>query len=153
MALGCEWYCTTETRALLGIFVRLPDMARGCVALCHATICQRPPAHETVKINPSQYITLTNNDIFGSYENVIDFVGVQYGTIRDNRLHDADDWCIYLKGGSAYFVIERNVIYNCGTGSFTAGQGTGFEFMRAPWLQYEAYDIKFVNNLVHDTEA
>jgi hypothetical protein len=110
-------------------------------------------AHETVKINQSQYITITHNEIFGSYENVIDFVAVQYGVISDNRLHDADDWCMYLKGGSAYFRIERNVIYNCGTGGFTAGQGTGFEFMSAPWLQYEAYDIKFVNNIVHDTEG
>ena len=110
-------------------------------------------AHETVKINQSQYITITGSDIFGSYENAIDFVAVQYGTISDNRLHDADDWCIYLKGGSAYFRIERNIIYNCGTGGFTAGQGTGFEFMSAPWLQYETYDIKFVNNIIHDTEG
>jgi hypothetical protein len=108
-------------------------------------------AHETVKINQSQYITITHSDIFGSYENAIDFVAVQYGAITDNRLHDADDWCIYLKGGSAYFRIERNVIYNCGTGGFTAGQGTGFEFMTPPWLHYEAYDIKFVNNVIHDT--
>ena len=110
-------------------------------------------AHETVKINQSQYITITGSDIFGSYENAIDFVGVQYGTISDNRLHDADDWCIYLKGGSAYFRIERNEIYNCGTGGFTAGQGTGFEFMSEPWLHYEAYDIKFVNNIIHDTDG
>ncbi len=110
-------------------------------------------AHETVKINQSQYITITGSDIFGSYENAIDFVAVQYGTISGNRLHDADDWCIYLKGGSAYFRIERNIIYNCGTGGFTAGQGTGFEFMTAPWLQYETYDIKFVNNIIHDTEG
>ena len=110
-------------------------------------------AHETIKINQSQYIYIENSDIFNTYENAIDFVSVQFGHITHNRLHDADDWCIYLKGGSAYFRIESNEIYNCGTGGFSAGQGTGFEFMVSPWLHYEAYDIKFVNNLVHDTQG
>jgi hypothetical protein len=25
--------------------------------------------------------------------------------------------------------------------------------MTAPWIQYEAYDIKFVNNIIHDTDG
>lgn len=110
-------------------------------------------AHETVKVNQSQYVYIEQSDIFGSYENAIDFVAVQYGHILSNRIHAADDWCIYLKGGSAYFVVEGNEIYDCGTGGFVAGQGTGFEYMTTPWLHYEAYDIKFINNLVHDTEG
>ena len=32
----------------------------------------------------------------------------------------------------------NNRIHHCGTGGFSAGQGTGFEFMVAPWLHYEA---------------
>lgn len=108
-------------------------------------------AHETIKVNQSQYVYIEQSDIFGSYENAIDFVAVQNGHILSNRIHAADDWCIYLKGGSAYFVVEGNEIYDCGTGGFVAGQGTGFEYMTSPWLHYEAYDIKFVNNLVHDT--
>lgn len=110
-------------------------------------------AHETVKVNQSQYVHIEESDIFGAYENAIDFVAVQYGHILNNRIHAADDWCIYLKGGSAYFRIEGNEIYDCGTGGFVAGQGTGFEYMTAPWLHYEAYAIRFVNNLVHDTEG
>lgn len=110
-------------------------------------------AHETLKVNQSQHVYIEESDIFNTYENAIDFVGVQVGHIVGNRLHDADDWCIYLKGGSAYFRVEGNEIYNCGTGGFTAGQGTGFEYMVSPWLHYEAYDIKFVNNLVHDTQG
>lgn len=110
-------------------------------------------AHETVKVNQSQHVYIEQSDIFGSYENAIDFVAVLDGHILNNRIHAADDWCIYLKGGSAYFRIEGNEIYDCGTGGFVAGQGTGFEYMTAPWLHYEAYDIKFVNNLVHDTEG
>jgi hypothetical protein len=63
------------------------------------------------------------------------------------------EWGIYLKGGSAYFRVEGNEIYNCGTGGFCAGDGTGFEFMVSPWLHYEAYDIKFINNLVHHIDG
>lgn len=110
-------------------------------------------AHETVKVNQSQYIFIEHSDISGAEDNAIDFVAVQYGHIQDSRIHNAQDWCLYVKGGSAYIRVERNEIYDCGTGGFTAGQGTGFEFMTSPWLHYEAYDIKFVNNLIHDTEG
>ncbi len=110
-------------------------------------------AHETIKINQSQYITIENSDISGAGDNAIDFVAVQYGRISGNRIHNAADWCIYVKGGSAYLTIESNEIFDCGTGGFVAGQGTGLEFMTAPWLQYEAYDILFINNLIHDTEG
>ncbi len=110
-------------------------------------------AHEVVKINQSQYVFIESSDLGGTYENVIDFVGVQYGHILRNHLHDADDWCAYVKGGSAYIRVEGNEIYNCGTGGFTAGQGTGFQFMTPPWLTYEAYDIRVVNNIIHDTEG
>ena len=79
-------------------------------------------AHETIKINQSQHVYIEGSEIRGSYENAIDFVAVQYGHIVGNRIHAADDWCIYLKGGSAYFRIEGNEIYNCGTGGFTAGR-------------------------------
>ncbi|MBP7962013.1 MAG: right-handed parallel beta-helix repeat-containing protein [Caldilineaceae bacterium] len=110
-------------------------------------------AHETIKINQSQHVYIEGSEIRGSYENAIDFVAVQYGHIVGNRIHAADDWCIYLKGGSAYFRIESNEIYNCGTGGFTAGQGTGFEYMSSPWLHYEAYALRFINNVIHDTEG
>ncbi|MBI3162674.1 MAG: S-layer homology domain-containing protein [Chloroflexi bacterium] len=110
-------------------------------------------AQETIKINQSQYIYIENSDISGAYDNAIDFVAVQYGHILNNRIHNAGDWCAYAKGGSAYLRVEANIIYDCGTGGFTAGQGTGFQFMSPPWIQYEAYDIKVVNNVIHDTEG
>jgi hypothetical protein len=86
-----------------------------------------------------------------AWNRAVDFVAVQHGHIVGNRVHNAQDWCMYQKGGSAYFRVEGNEFYDCGTGGFTAGQGTGFQFMTAPWLHYEAYDIKVVNNLIHDT--
>ncbi|MFN8446162.1 MAG: GDSL-type esterase/lipase family protein [Caldilineaceae bacterium] len=119
----------------------------------NALIGSRAASHENLKINQSQYIYLEENDINGAEQNAIDFVAVQYGHILRNHIHNADDWCMYLKGGSAYFLIEANEIDTCGTGGFTAGEGSGFEYMITPWLHYEAYDLKLINNLIHDTEG
>jgi len=110
-------------------------------------------AQETIKINQSQHVYLEGNTISGAWDNAIDFVGVQYGHLLGNKVSDAGDWCAYAKGGSAYLRVEGNVFSDCGTGGFTAGQGTGFQFMSAPWLHYEAYGIRFVNNIVHDVEG
>ncbi len=110
-------------------------------------------AQETIKINQSQYVYIENSDISGAWDNAIDFVAVQYGHIVGNQIHNAGDWCAYVKGGSAYIRVEANSIFACGTGGFTTGQGTGFQFMVSPWIQYEAYDIKVVNNIIHDTEG
>ena len=108
---------------------------------------------ETVKVNQCSYVTIQDCDVSGAWNPAIDFVAVQYGAILRIKIHRAGDWGIYLKGGSAYFTIEGNEIYDCQNGGFTAGQGTGFEFMVSPWLHYEATDVKFVNNVVHDTEG
>lgn len=110
-------------------------------------------AQETIKVNQSQHVYLERNTISGAWDNAIDFVGVQYGHLVGNRVSDAGDWCAYAKGGSAYLRVEGNVFSRCGTGGFTAGQGTGFQFMSTPWLHYEAYGIRFVNNVVHDVEG
>lgn len=108
---------------------------------------------ETLKVNQSQYVYIEDSDISGAWDNAVDFVAVQHGHFLNNRIHKAGDWCMYVKGGSAYFRMEGNELYDCGTGGFTAGQGTGFQFMVEPWTQYEAYDIRFVNNLIHDTQG
>lgn len=106
---------------------------------------------EALKINQSQYVYVEDSDVSGAYDNAIDFVAVQYGHVIFSKIHRALDWCFYTKGGSAQIRVEGNEIYDCGTGGYTAGQGTGFEFMTSPWLHYEVYDIKFVNNVIHDT--
>lgn len=43
---------------------------------------------------------------------------------------------------AAYFLVSGNTIANHGSTGFAAGQGTGFEYTVAPWIQYEAYAIK-----------
>lgn len=110
-------------------------------------------AHDMTKINQSQYVYIEDSTLSGAEDNTIDFVAVQYGHVIGNRISNAQDWCMYAKGGSAYLRIDSNEFFNCGTGGFTAGQGTGFQFMTSPWIHYEAYDIKVINNLVHDTEG
>ena len=109
---------------------------------------------EVLKANQCQYVYVEDSNIYGPTDNVgLDFVAVQHGHIFRNKIHHASDWCLYLKGGSAYFRIEGNELHHAGNGGFTAGQGSGFEYMVNPWLHYEAYDIKFVNNVVHDTDG
>lgn len=83
----------------------------------------------------------------------MDFVAVQYGHIRANRIHDTASWCAYVKGGSSYIAIEGNIAHDCGEGGITAGQGAGFEFMVSPWLRFEANYIKIVNNIIYNIEG
>ena len=108
---------------------------------------------DLVKVNQSRHVHIERSDISGASDNAVDFVAVQYGSLRDNVIHDAEDWCAYAKGGSAHIRVVGNEIHDCGTGGFTAGQGTGFQFMVSPWLHYEAYDVAVVNNVVHDTQG
>lgn len=114
---------------------------------------EAPVAHETIKVNQSTHIYIEDSNISGADDNAIDFVAVQNGHIIGNRIHEAQDWCGYVKGGSANILVDSNEIYNCGTGGFTAGQGTGLQFMSDPWLHYEAYGIRIVNNVIHDTDG
>lgn len=108
---------------------------------------------EALKVNQTQHVYIENCDISGAWDNAVDFVAVQYGHVVGSRIHRAGDWAMYAKGGSAYLTITGNDFFDAGTGGFTAGQGTGFEFMVAPWLHYEAYDIAFTNNVIHDVEG
>jgi len=104
---------------------------------------------ETLKVNQTQYLYVEECDIAGAFWYPLDFVAVQYGHILASKIHDGGEWCVLIKGGSAYLLIEGNEIYNGATGGFVAGNGTGFEFMVAPWIHYEAEHIKFINNVVH----
>ncbi|KAI9034601.1 pectin lyase fold/virulence factor [Hyaloraphidium curvatum] len=110
-------------------------------------------AQETLKVNHCQHFYVENCELSGNYENGLDYVAVQFGHVLNSSIHDAGDWCAYVKGGSAHLRFDGNELFNCGTGGFTAGQGTGFEFMTPPWLFYEAVDVKFTNNRIRDTEG
>jgi hypothetical protein len=106
--------------------------------------------HENVKINQSQHVAITNSFISGADDNAIDFVAVRYARISGNVIERANDWCAYAKGGSAFVLVSNNRIRHCGTGGFTAGQGTGLQFMTPPFVRYEAYGIEVLDNFVTD---
>lgn len=109
--------------------------------------------NDLVKINQSQSVFIERSDLGGASDNALDMVAVQYASVRRSHIHDSGDWCAYAKGGSAYVRIDANELSDCGTGGFTAGQGTGFQFMVEPWIQYEASDVKVTNNLIHDIDG
>ena len=106
---------------------------------------------ESLKMNQCQYVYIEYCDFSGAWDNAVDFVAIQHGHVVGSKVHIAGDWAMYVKGGSANLTIRGNEFYDAGTGGFTAGQGTGFEWMTPSWLQYEAYDITFADNVIHDT--
>ena len=121
------------------------------VLLDHSRLVGSPKdLHENVKVNQSQHIALTGNVISGADDNAIDFVSVQYARVTGNTIENANDWCEYAKGGSAFVLVAHNRIRHCGTGGFTAGQGTGFQFMVDPFIRYEAYGIEVIDNEISD---
>lgn len=110
-------------------------------------------AWEVIKINQSSGIKITGSSFSGAGDNVLDLVAVRHARIRGNTFRDAGDWCGYAKGGSVDILVSDNLFSDCGTGGFTAGQGTGFQFMTAPFLQYEATGVVIERNTVRDTEG
>jgi Right handed beta helix region len=104
---------------------------------------------EVLKVGRSTNIYVEDSDISGARSTVVDYVATQHGHIINNRIHDAGNWGMYLKGGSAHFQVEGNEIYDTFFG-FSAGEGTGISYLEPPYLHYEAYDIKFINNVLHD---
>ena len=104
---------------------------------------------EVLKVNQVQYLYIEDSEIGGAWHSSVDFFNVQSGHFIHNNVHTAGQWCMYVKGGTAYLRVEGNEFHHCQLG-FQAGQSSNLAVMRSPWVQYEAYDIKFVNNLLHD---
>lgn len=108
---------------------------------------------EVIKANQGQDIYLEDSDVSGTFQTVVDYFSVQGGHFLNNVIHGSGGRCAYLKGGSAYFRIEGNEFYDCHEAGFQAGEGSDFNLMRSPYLHYEAYDVKVVNNVIHDIQG
>ncbi|MFZ2658078.1 MAG: right-handed parallel beta-helix repeat-containing protein [Victivallales bacterium] len=104
---------------------------------------------EVLKINQCGSLLIEKCDISGSFQAGVDLFAVRNVRVLGNRIHNAGEWGMYVKGGSAYLRMEANEIYNCGLG-FQAGEGSTFEVMEPPFIHYECYDVKFVNNILRD---
>lgn len=107
---------------------------------------------ETLKANQCQYLYVEDSEICGAYWFALDFMVVQYGHVVGCNIHHSEDDCLLIKGGASYMRIEGNEVHHAGVIGITVGQGSGFDFMVSPWLHYECYDVKVVNNVVHDVQ-
>jgi len=110
-------------------------------------------AQETIKINQSSDVTIQDSDVSGAGDNAFDAVAVRRIKLLRNHFHDAGDWCAYAKGGSTEVIVRGNLFSDCGTGGFTAGQGTGMQFMSAPFTHYEASSVLVEDNSFRDIEG
>jgi hypothetical protein len=105
---------------------------------------------EVLKVNQSQYVYLEGSDLSGAMQTALDYFAVQYGHVLDSRIHYSGGRCAYVKGGSAYLVFARNEFDDCREAGLQIGEGSNLAFMGSPWLHYESYDIKAVNNVIHN---
>lgn len=162
-----EWVNMSDCRFLYFLDVDIvtdPDYGGGGNAL-HLEACDHILLHgcrldgwdgdsrncaETLKANQTQHLYVEECEI-KSARYPVDFMVVQYGHIVRCRIHDAEDWCCLIKGGSAYLRVEGNEIFDGATGGLTIGDSCGFNYMTSPWLHYDACDIKVVNNVIHHT--
>jgi hypothetical protein len=103
------------------------------------------------KANQCSHLYVEDSEFSDAAGCVYAYVAVQHGHIVRSRFSGAAGECVCLKGGSAYHLFAGNEVSHCGNHGFIAGQGTGFPYLVSPWLHYEAYDIKVVNNVFHDT--
>ncbi len=104
---------------------------------------------DVLKADRSSYLYIEDCDISGAYETGVDLFSVQYGHMITSTIHKAAEWGMEVKGGSAYLRVEGNTITDTRLG-FQAGGESNFRTMQAPWIHYEAYDIRFMNNILHD---
>jgi hypothetical protein len=102
---------------------------------------------EVLKVNQARGLYVENSTIGGAWHTAVDYFVVQGGHFIKNKLHTAGQWCMYLKGGTAYLRIEGNVLEHCQLG-FQAGQSANMAMMRLPYVHYDTYGIKFVNNVL-----
>lgn len=104
---------------------------------------------EVLKVNQTQYLYIEDSLISGAWHSAVDYFVVEYGHFLNNRVRIAGQWCMYVKGGTSYLQVAGNEFSGCLLG-FSAGQADNLAVMKSPWVHYEVYDLKFVNNVLHD---
>jgi hypothetical protein len=103
----------------------------------------------SLSVSQSHHVYLEESNVRGA----VSYNAVHYGHIYGNSIHDASNNCLTTGTGSALLTIDTNRIDGCGGSGYSAGQNSGFEDMQAPWIHYDAYDIKFRNNIITNTQA
>ena len=115
----------------------------------------RPPGLPRIglKANQCSHLYIEECEFSGATAYAFAYVAVHYGHIVRSRFSRSNFAGLTLKGGSAYHLVAGNEISDCRVAGINVGEGTGFPYMVPPWLHYEAYDIKVVNNLVRNCGA
>ena len=107
------------------------------------------PAGGLLEMTRCEYVFVEDSDFGAAPTAGADMLSVQHGHFFRNRFRNIPGWAVQLRAGSAYWRLERNRIAECGAGILAGGTSNLAE-MRFPWINYEAYDVKAVNNLLHD---
>lgn len=94
-------------------------------------------------------IHLEQCQLQGQSENGVVVVGSQHVELLKNDIRGTEEWGIMAFAGTAYFKAEANIIRDCGRG-ITLGAASIPSLMTTPWIHYEIYDARVVNNLLHD---
>jgi len=108
-------------------------------------------AQESLKVNQCQRYYVEDSDISQLVETCRSISWrCSTGTSSAAASHDAGDWCMYFKGGSAYNNRRgQRAPTTPDNGGFSAGDGTGFDFHgRALDPLRRLRQSKFVNNIV-----
>lgn len=130
-----------------------PFHCERCTNVTLSALTLRGHGQETIKFNQSSHVTVQGSDVSGAWDNAFDAVAVGHLRLIGNHFHGAADWCAYAKGGSHDVIVRGNLFSNCGTGGFTAGQGTGLQFMTWPFVHHEARDVLIEDNSVRSVEG
>lgn len=104
---------------------------------------------EVLKTNQVDHLYVEDSDFSGTFQTPIDVFSGRHGHLLGNRVHGAGGRGVYLKGGSAYWVVAENEIYDVREAGIQAGEASTMNLMQPPWVHYEVYDLKIVDNVIH----
>jgi len=98
----------------------------------------------------SSHVYLENVRVDDSTRNGIDIDRTQYGHMINSRVTRTGASCMTVIEGSAYLTIDSNDFGPCGQNGLEVGGFSSFDRLVRPWIQYDSYDIKATNNVIHD---
>ncbi len=114
-----------------------------------------------MKGGQADYLTFEDCEIFvddGPHTTTsmaVDWVAVNYSTIRRTYIHDFNGAGMYIKGGSQYDVLEQSVISHSRPAAYAAAiqtaDGTGMEFANRDETDYETDYFVVRNNILRHT--
>jgi hypothetical protein len=136
-------------------------LAAGDHLLVRGVVAEGPPGRtdttsniqEVLKTNQVDDLYVEDSDLSGTFQTPVDVFSARHGHLLGNKVHGAGGRCVYLKGGSAYWVVAENEIYDCREAGVQAGEGSTLNLMTPPYLHHEAYDVKVVSNVIHDVKG